>query len=242
MPAQSDLAAFKPSILSRHARAIVWFPFIFVAVLWIPALFPTNGYRIFSLLAHENGPIELPTALLALLAAWMSVRHALLLRRDGKPSWIWAFYILFGVGMFLAGMEEIAWGQQILRFPTPAFWAEINAQHETTLHNLGPLQGHSEYFRLVFCLGAVVGLLAGRFRVFALVAVPPLLWSWLLLMTGITLVDTLNDFYPIEPYFDRYVNKFSEVIELMIAMVGCLYVRLNYEAYLAEKGGMRAEG
>ena len=32
--------------------------------------------------------------------------------------------------------------------------------------------------------------------------------------------------------FDDYVNQFSEVIELMTGMVGCLYIRLNAEAYL----------
>src|SRR5262249_21170328 len=112
---------------------------------------------------------------------------------------------------------------------------QINAQHETTLHNLQPLQGHSEFFRLAFCFGAIVGLLAGRLPVLRRVAVPPLLWAWLALMTPFTIIDTLNDYYPMQQAFDDYVNQFSEVIELMIGMVGCLYIRLNAEAYLAAK-------
>ena len=137
--------------------------------------------------------------------------------------------------MFLVAMEEIAWGQQILRFPTPAFRSEINAQRETTLHNVGSLHTHSEYFRLAFRIGGLTGLLAGRFRPFALIAVSPLLWSWLTIMTSSRSSTPSTDFYPVKSNFDLYVNKFSEVIELMIATVGCLYVRLNSEVYLKAK-------
>ncbi|MGH7178145.1 MAG: hypothetical protein ACREJC_12255, partial [Tepidisphaeraceae bacterium] len=154
---------------------------------------------------------------------------------------VWMFYVLFAVGMFGTAMEEIAWGQKLLRFPTPQYWSQINAQHEVTLHNLTPIQGHTEYFRLTFCVGAIVGLLAGRSARFALVSVSPLLWSWLILMTGITAIDTVNDYQKLGGNLDAYISRFSEVIELMIAMVGCLYVRLNAEAYsrLREHGQQR---
>jgi len=218
--------------LCEHARAIVVIPFVLVGMLWIPALFP-NGFRIFTIITTENGPVEMPTFLLALLATWISFQHALTLRHNHEAWWVWSFYIFFAAGMFFIAGEEIAWGQQFLHFHTPEYWSKINAQHETTLHNVGGLQGHSEYFRLVFCLGCLVGFLAGRFRPLALVAVPPLLWSWLGLMAAFVLLDTSNDFLSIQPDFDRYVNKFSEVVELMISAVACLYVRLNAEAYAA---------
>ncbi len=221
--------------LSRHTRAIVAFPFVSTVVLWLPALFGYKGYRLFAMVTHENGPVEIATFLLALLAAWLAWQHAGTLRRNREAPWTWSFYILFAVGMFLVAMEEIAWGQQFLRFETPAFWSEINAQRETTLHNVVGLHHHSEYFRLAFCLGGLAGLLVGRFWSFSLIAVSPLLWSWIAIMTGFTVLDVANDYYPIHPGIDRYVNKFSEVVELAIATVGVLYVRLNSEAYLEGK-------
>ncbi|MGQ0836030.1 MAG: hypothetical protein ACT4O5_14125 [Gammaproteobacteria bacterium] len=45
-------------------------------------------------------------------------------------------YFLAAVGLFLVAMEEISWGQVWFGFSTPADWASLNYQHETTLHNL----------------------------------------------------------------------------------------------------------
>lgn len=232
-PRQMFLASWLP--LSRHARVIVVFPLVATAVLWIPALFGKAGYRLFAMLTHENGPVEIATFLLALLAAGLAWQHARTLWRRREARWAGPVYFFFAVGMFLVAMEEIAWGQHLLRFQTPAFWSEINVQRETTLHNVEGLQGKSEYFRLAFCLGGLVGLLAGRFRRFSLIGVSPLLGSWLAIMTGFTVIDVVNDHYWIQPDFDRYTNKFSEAVELAIATVGVLYVRLNVETYLEGK-------
>ena len=54
-------------------------------------------------------------------------------------------------------------------------------------------------------------------------------------MSFFAVLDALNDFYPVKSNFDLYVNKFSEVVELAIATVGVLYVRLNAEVYLDGK-------
>lgn len=45
-------------------------------------------------------------------------------------------YLLAAVGLFLVAMEEISWGQVWFGFGTPADWASLNHQRETTLHNL----------------------------------------------------------------------------------------------------------
>jgi PAS domain S-box-containing protein len=45
-------------------------------------------------------------------------------------------YVLAGALLFIVGMEEIGWGQQLFHFGTPEQWAAINHQQETTLHNL----------------------------------------------------------------------------------------------------------
>ncbi len=50
------------------------------------------------------------------------------------------FYLLFALMYFFAAGEEISWGQRILNFSSPAFFAANNAQGEFNLHNLTPLQ------------------------------------------------------------------------------------------------------
>ncbi len=44
--------------------------------------------------------------------------------------------VIFSILSFLAGMEEISWGQQIFHFPTSEYFAKHNIQDETNLHNL----------------------------------------------------------------------------------------------------------
>jgi len=44
--------------------------------------------------------------------------------------------VIFGILAFLAGMEEISWGQQIFHFPSSEYFIEHNLQQETNLHNL----------------------------------------------------------------------------------------------------------
>jgi len=44
--------------------------------------------------------------------------------------------VIFAILAFLAGMEEISWGQQIFHFPSSEYFIEHNLQQETNLHNL----------------------------------------------------------------------------------------------------------
>ena len=52
------------------------------------------------------------------------------------------FYGLITVGSFFVSMEEISWGQRLIGFEEPKFWAENNAQSEFTFHNLSFYQEH----------------------------------------------------------------------------------------------------
>jgi len=45
-------------------------------------------------------------------------------------------YILGGTALFYATGEEISWGHRIFNYPMPDFWADINTQNETNLHNI----------------------------------------------------------------------------------------------------------
>src|SRR5690242_4807419 len=106
---------------SRHviARALTAAPFIIAAVCL--ALLAWRPTRLITVnLTDENGPVELGTFLLLLIAAGQAWVLTYRLRRAGQRR-IWrGFYLVFGLLLFLTAMEEISWGQWFFRFRTPA--------------------------------------------------------------------------------------------------------------------------
>jgi len=96
-----------------------------------------------SRLTAENGPIELTGALALLVAMVMFIRAARLSVRSGTTGWRMTTLCLVGLALLssLAFMEEISWGQQLLKFHTPELIKHYNVQSETNLHNLRWFQG-----------------------------------------------------------------------------------------------------
>jgi hypothetical protein len=176
---------------------------------------------------EEDHPVEQLTFVFAfagsVVGAWLAFR----LRARGEKLWIWGFYVLFSAGLFGTAMEEIAWGQRILGFHTPDSIRAVNRQGETTLHNIGPLQGRSEWLRLVFGLGGLVGVAFSYRPALRKIGAPPLLMPWFLLISVHAAIDAYNDVFPIEPRFDWAMQRTSEMVELLIAMAGFLYAFLN---------------
>jgi len=201
-----------------------WTP-LFIVIPFLPFVATKQSRDAFYWIVGEDRPVELLTFVFLMLAAYVGLRLVLHLRRIGAPAWDWLFYAIFTLGVFVTGMEEVAWGQWLFFFKTPDFWDKLNMQHETTLHNIKGMQGHTEYIRCLFVVGAMIGILLGRVKAFTQIAVPPILWSWVLIMLAQVLADTINDHIPLGP--DFFIDRFSEVIELMIGMVAYLYLRLN---------------
>jgi hypothetical protein len=191
---------------------------------------------------EENHPVELLTFVCLLAGALLGLRLARALRARGVRSWIYGFYGVFAIGLFVIGMEEIAWGQALLGFETPEIFRSINRQSETTLHNIGALQGKSEWMRLTFGLGGVVGVLLFSRPRFAGIAAPPILLPWFLLIAAHAAVDAYNDVFPIQDRFDFMMQRTSEVVELMIAGAALLYVSLNFRRLLGEARPKDAAG
>lgn len=135
-------------------RARDWIPWIaaglYGALLAIPA---TRGFAF--RLQDENGPVEWATVILlaAAAAAAAIAARSPATRRDRLLLIAGAAIFLFVCG------EELAWGQHITGKPFSEQWAAANRQQETTLHNLGFMQGKSEIWYLV---PAAVGLIAIR--------------------------------------------------------------------------------
>jgi hypothetical protein len=137
------------------------------------------------------------------------------------------FYFLFSFGLILTAMEEIAWGQQIFAFETPPSLQEINMQGETTIHNIRGLHGNTEYFRLAFGLGGLIGVCLGFQKLLSKISPPVVLLTWLLVITAHAAVDILNDITPIQKEFDAAISWLAELVELLIAVAAFLYIWLN---------------
>ena len=117
----------------------------------------------------EGGLVEWTQVLLLVTgvrAAWLLADD---LNRRLQESWPSVLSRGFALLLGLVLMEELAWGQVIFGWRTPEALREINAQNETTLHNIGWFQDRLDlgYFLVSLLLLAVVVLapwLANRFR------------------------------------------------------------------------------
>ena len=88
-----------------------------------------------ALVVSEHGPVELATA--AGFAAAGLLGLGLAARTRGvAPVSVRVLYLLFALGALLASLEEISYGQHLVGWETPRWFAERNAQRETNLHNL----------------------------------------------------------------------------------------------------------
>ncbi|MCZ6818896.1 MAG: hypothetical protein O7G31_05330 [Calditrichaeota bacterium] len=62
---------------------------------------------------------------------------------------IFAFYVIVTMFFFALAMEEISWGQRIFGWQTPSFWASVNEQNETSIHNISFLANVFDILQLL---------------------------------------------------------------------------------------------
>ena len=157
------LSVADPSSHQGRARAVwVLLAALFVLVVGIKAGSPDrDAYK--NLVFGEGGLVEWSQVLVLVLAtraAWLigtDLNARLEERRPGR---------LFQIGaacLALVLMEELAWGQVIFSWRTPPLLNEINAQNETTLHNIGWFQDRLDVGTFLATLGVLaVVVLAPR--------------------------------------------------------------------------------
>ena len=216
--------------LDRRARAAILIAPVAIVIVCVAMCVPPASRRFYEWLTSENRPVEMWTFLFALVATVMSFRFATaLFRRRQRIAAI--FYLLFALGMFFIAMEEISWGQQLFGWQTPADWGNANAQGETTLHNLGPFQGHNDILRFAFGFGGLFGIavapLLPRLRVLfphrALIV-------WFLIIAGVSVSQMYCDMVPhgtlVGP-LNKLGDRLAEVVELLISIAAVLYLWLN---------------
>ena len=102
----------------------------------------------------EMGFVELVTVLFLILAfvfGLLSFRTSLSLKFKFLPVWL----ALFSLGSFYFGGEEASWGQHLFGWASPEFFANINDQGETNLHNISGL--FDQLPRTILTIGALLG-------------------------------------------------------------------------------------
>jgi len=202
--------------------------------LWIPGIFMViqTGLEIFlpgallSALHSENGPHE-SLQFFVILGA-LGVAVSTLLRLNWKTQKALGGWLALAAicCAYVAG-EEISWGQHILEWSTPEFWAQVNDQGETNLHNTSSWLDQKP--RLLLMIGIVVGglvipalqkyrpaLLPAKFEVIY----PP---KELALIAAFVIVPKIAE-SSFELFGIRLFERFSEVQELYMFYFVLLYL------------------
>ncbi len=217
----------------RISHAVMIFPIAACALVAFFLALPITRASTVWLLA-ENHPIEWLSAILLLAGGLRGVGLAWRAHKHGEATLCVGFYLVFAIGLLFTAMEEVSWGQQLIGFETPSVWKDLNAQGETTFHNIHGLQGHTELFRLVFGLGGLIGVWVARERTLQKIAAPRILLSWFLVITMHSIVCIFNRIVPVPSHFYGGIDRLSEVVELLIGVAGLLYVELNARALAAQ--------
>lgn len=123
---------------------------IFCYVLFL--FFPTRLHPIIK----EDGIFESLQFIFYFISLIFSFKTFLYFKKIPKHKIHTLFFLLLSIGLFFIAGEEISWGQRIIGFQTPENYAVINAQKETTLHNLNSIQ--NSFLHLSFIGVGLYGL------------------------------------------------------------------------------------
>jgi hypothetical protein len=178
-------------------------------------------------LVKENNVVDWLTSVPAFIGGILGLRVAMREGQRGKEKMIWLFYLLFAIGLIFIAGEEISWGQDFFHFHTPGFFERHNEQDDLTLHNLDGMNGRNHYLRLAFGAGGLIGLLLWKNDRFRDIAPPRVLqvWFWLIALKSLLDIHFIASAGETTPSY--IIMELSEVIEMLVAMAGLLYVWLN---------------
>jgi hypothetical protein len=199
---------------------LTWGPWV-ISVVFVVGMANNRLRR--HMLPHlrENGPLELATFAVCLIAGILGLWTALESRKV-NPWWKTTFFTLFGLGLVFVAMEEIAWGQTFFGFGSPEYFESNNLQQETTLHNLGGAHGKSHYLYMAFGLGGLLGVfLPGR--QLSDLRVPRVAVSTLIVIVLMTSFEFLHNNFELDWSARGIGRKSPELIEFWVACVGLIY-------------------
>jgi len=209
----------------------LWLPVAFLGLQIVLEL--TLPAATLARLHTENSPHEL-LQFAAIAGAFVVALMALLKpgirAQKGLAAWIALAAVC---SLYVAG-EEISWGQHFMAWTTPEFWAAVNDQQETNLHNTTSWLDQKP--RLLLELGVITGgliiplLMKYRPQLvpqkFALIYPPSYLAAIALIALGVKLVDSFTGLF----------ERGSEVEELYLYYFILLYlVALKKRALTSER-------
>ena len=131
----------------------LWLPVAMAAALLVIFQLDTTFYLAW-ILPEGYGFLEFTQFVVAgaaaLLAFWLLFNGYV----RSRPL-ILAFLALSGLACLYIAGEEMSWGQHLFHWTTPAYWAELNRQQETNLHNMYDIFDKTP--RNLLTLGIVIG-------------------------------------------------------------------------------------
>lgn len=218
------------NFLNHLAIAKLPFPILFLSAFFL--VLPVTRELAIWMLA-ENRPIELLTFIFLIAGGIRGVILAWQLKQKKESKIVVIFFLLFSLGLLAIGAEEVAWGQWFIGFETPASLSEINTQNELTLHNLEVFNDHLEIFPLLFGIAGIISVWLNKTNIFfwKKVSSPHVLLSWYVIITLMSGIDLIQDFFVIQEQFDYLMNYLDEVVEMLVGISGFLYIWLNAKMF-----------
>jgi hypothetical protein len=186
---------------------------------------------------HEHHPVEILTPIPMFLAAIVCCVLTFKLWGQENGRFPALFYFVFGLGIAVVGMDEIAWGQKIFHWETPDWVASWNQQGETTLHNVQGLQGNTEFLRMAFGFGGMIGIRLVAVRRFEKIGAPLVLLPWFFSIAVLAVLDLIEDYHTqlrledihyLMRRFSITIKYISESVEMMVGISAFLYAWLNH--------------
>ena len=186
---------------------------------------PTRQFAYWIL--DENSPVEILTFLAFAVVFILCIRHVIRVIRVRRDLLVKMFFVVFALLVFVAAMEEVSWGQSFLGFQTPEAVESINMQKEFNVHNIAGFHGKTEYVRVTFGFCGLVGVLLACLGLFKEIVPPVFLLSWFVPIFFISVVDLINDYFPIRQNIDFVIENLSELTELLIPIAGIVYILIQ---------------
>ena len=112
-------------------------------------------------LLGEGGILEYSQALILFTSAWIGWLISKDFRQRLSMRLHSMVYAIIAFVMLLVGLEKIAWGQILFGWKTPENIAAVNAQNQTTLHNLEFFQNHLDLNLFLVSVVLLVLVLCG---------------------------------------------------------------------------------
>ena len=135
------LAENSPSARARRSFLMLALALFIMGCVVLLKLSVQDIYR-YKRLLGEGGILEYLQALILFASAWMSWLISKDLRKRLSMRLPSVIYAIISLIMLFVGLEEIAWGQILFGWKTPENISAVNAQNQTTLHNLDFFQNH----------------------------------------------------------------------------------------------------